>query len=181
MVFLPNDLNLLSVVLKTSVDYVYSIGVLHHTPDAAQGFRGLATCVGEGGFLSMYLYGKGNPILHKVNVFLRNRFFQGWPPKLVHLVCVLLAIPGQLFRIKFFGPWLSQCVTRFVFVSHDVHNMFDAYTAGFTSFHDRKEVEAWYRSVGFDCVVEERSNRTSLHCIGRRAATHMVHAQMKTA
>ena len=80
---------------------------------------------------------------------------------------MLVAIPCQLFKIKFFGPWMSDLVNRFVFVSSDVHNMFDAYTAGFTSFHGRGEVEQWYREAGFDCVVEEHLNRTSLYCIGR--------------
>jgi SAM-dependent methyltransferase len=181
VIFLRIDLNLLPEVLKAPVDYIYSIGVLHHTPDAAHAFRSLAECVSDGGFLSMYLYGKGNPVLEAVNVFLRNRVFQSWPPKLVYLFCVLLAIPGQLFRIKFFGPWLSDLVNRFVFVSQDVHNMFDAYTAGYTSFHDRKQIEAWYRGVGFDYVVEERSNRTSLHCIGHRVPARVAPVQMRTA
>jgi hypothetical protein len=65
---------------------------------------------------------------------------------------------------------MQDFISRFVFVSSDVHNMFDAYTAGYTSFHERKEVEQWYRNVGFDFVVEERVNRTSLFCIGRRVS-----------
>jgi SAM-dependent methyltransferase len=168
VLFLRIDLNCLAEVLKDPVDYVYSIGVLHHTPDAERAFYSLAKCVRGGGFLSLFLYGKGNRILHKVNSFLRNRFFQSWPPRLVYYACVLFAIPGQLFRIKFVGPWMSDLIGRFVFVSHDVHNMFDAYTAGYTSFHERHEVEQWYRNVGFDCAVEERINRTTLYCIGQR-------------
>ena len=58
-------------------------------------------------------------------------------------------------------------VNRVIFVSPDVHNMFDAYTAGYTSFHDRDEIEDWYRSHGFDCVVESQQNHTALYCIGR--------------
>src|SRR5436309_4875855 len=43
---------------------------------------GVFTTVSKnGGFLSLYLYGKGDPILYKVNSFLRNRFFQTWPHK----------------------------------------------------------------------------------------------------
>ena len=181
VVFLRIDLNLLPTVLKSPVDYVYSIGVLHHTPDAAQAFRNLASCVTEDGFLSVFIYGKGNSLLYRVNNFLRNRFFQPWPPRLVYWVCMLLAIPGQLFRIKFFGPWLSDFVNRFVFVSQDVHNMFDAYTAGYTSFHDRNEVEGWYRSAGFSYAVDERNNRTTLYCCGQRTASSAVQPAVKTA
>ena len=168
VLFLKMDLNSLPKILKKPIDYIYTIGVLHHTPNAERSFYNLAECLKQDGFLSVYLYGKGNPILFRVNNFLRNRFFQKWPHKFVYYLCVLIAIPSQVFRIKFLGPWMLDFIDRFIFISPDVHNMFDAYTAGYTSFHDRKEVEQWYHSAGFDCVVESQLNHTDLYCIGRR-------------
>jgi SAM-dependent methyltransferase len=168
VVFLKMNLSLLPKILKEPVDYIYSIGVLHHTPNAKESFDNLVRCVKKEGFMSLYLYGKGNSLLYRVNSFLRNRFFQAWPHKLVYYLAVLIAIPCQLFRVPFFGPWMLDFITRFVFISYDVHNMFDAYTAGYTSFHEKREVEEWYRSNGFDCVVESQLNHTSLYCIGRR-------------
>jgi SAM-dependent methyltransferase len=168
VVFIKMDVNLLPAVLRRPADYVYSIGVLHHTPDAHASFSSLARCVERDGFLSAFIYGKGNPVLLRVNTFLRNRFFRSWPRDLIYGLCVLVAIPGQIFRLRFVGPWISDFVTRFVFVSSDVHNMFDAYTAGWTSFHDKAEVERWYRENGMDCVVESQLNNTSLYCIGRK-------------
>jgi SAM-dependent methyltransferase len=167
VLFVRANLNLLPKILKIPVDYIYSIGVLHHTPSAKEAFNNLAKCVRPGGFISLYLYGKGNRLLYRVNNFLRNRFFQRWPHKLVYALCVLIAIPSQVFRIRFLGPWMLDLVSRVVFVSPDVHNMFDAYTAGYTSFHDSDEIEDWYRSHGFDCVVESQQNHTALYCIGR--------------
>ena len=84
VVMLKMDLNLLPRVLKEPVDYIYSIGVLHHTPDARKSFVNLSQCVKKGGFLSAFLYGKGNPILYRVNVYLRNRVFRKWPHRLVY-------------------------------------------------------------------------------------------------
>lgn len=168
VLFIKMNLNLLPKILKEPVDYIYSIGVLHHTPDAKESFYDLAQCVRQQGFFSLFLYGKGNPILYRVNDFLRNRFFQNWPHKLVYYLCVLIAIPCQIFRIKFFGPWMLDFIDRFIFVEPDVHNMFDAYTAGYTSFHEKSEVEEWYRTNGFDCVVESQLNHTSLFCLGRK-------------
>ena len=168
VVFLKVNLNLLPQILEKPVDYIYSIGVLHHTPDAKASFESLVKCVKRNGFISLYLYGKGNALLYRVNSLLRNRFFRRWPHKLVYCLVFLIAIPCQLFRIPFFGPWMLDFITRFVFISYDVHNMFDAYTAGYTSFHEKREVEEWYRSNGFDCVVESQLNHTSLYCIGRR-------------
>jgi SAM-dependent methyltransferase len=168
VLFIKANLNLLPRILKDAVDYIYSIGVLHHTPNAKESFDHLAQCVKSKGFISLYLYGKGNQLLYRVNNFLRNRFFQRWPHRLTYALCVLVAIPSQIFRIKFFGPWLLDLVSRAIFVSPDVHNMFDAYTAGYTSFHEKEEVERWYLAKGFDCVIESRSNHTALYCIGRK-------------
>jgi SAM-dependent methyltransferase len=171
VVFLKMDLNLVPKVLKQPADYIYSIGVLHHTPDARGAFYNLSKAVKDGGFLSMFLYGRGNTFLYRVNTYLRNQFFRNWPHQYVYYLCVLAAIPCQIFRIKFFGAWIDDFVNRFIYVGADVHNMFDAYTAGFTSFHEKDEVEQWYRNVNFDCVVEAHLNRTSLFCIGRKLAT----------
>ena len=168
VLFIRANLNLLPKILKEAVDYIYSIGVLHHTPNAKESFDNLAKCVKPKGFISVYLYGKGNQILYQVNSFLRNRFFQRWPHKLTYALCVVVAIPCQFFRVKFFGPWMLDFVNRLTFVSPDVHNMFDAYTAGYTSFHEKDEVEQWYRANGFECVVDSQSNHTALFCIGRK-------------
>ena len=100
VIFIKMNLNLLDRILKKPVDYVYSIGVLHHTPDAKGAFDHLANCLKPDGFLSVYLYGKGNPLLYRVNSYLRNQFFQNWPPKLVYYLMVFIAIPGQIFRLK---------------------------------------------------------------------------------
>jgi len=168
VVFIKIDLNRLHQVLRKPVDYVYSIGVLHHTPNARQSFENLGKCVKKGGFFSVFLYGKGNPVLYAVNSFLRNRFFQKWPHKCVYWLCFLIAIPCQIFRIKLLGSYMADVVQRIIFVSCNVHNMFDAYTAGWTSFHEKTEVEEWYQNIGFDCVVESQLNHTSLYCIGRK-------------
>jgi SAM-dependent methyltransferase len=39
-----------------SFDFVYSIGVLHHTPDTRAAFRQLAQCVAPGGEMSIWVY-----------------------------------------------------------------------------------------------------------------------------
>ena len=114
VVILKMNLNDLPKVLREPVDYIYSIGVLHHTPDAAGSFRNLAQCTSVNGFLSVFLYGKGNPILYKVNSYLRNKLFSKWPNKVVYWVCSVVAVPCQIFRVKLVGSWLSDLVNRVV-------------------------------------------------------------------
>jgi hypothetical protein len=79
-----------------------------------------------------------------------------------------MAIPCQIFKVKFLGYFLRDLVNRVIYLDNDVHNMFDAYTAGWTSFHEKEEVEQWYQKAGFDYIVESHLNRTSLYCIGRK-------------
>jgi SAM-dependent methyltransferase len=47
-------------------DFVYSIGVIHHLPDPAEGFRTLARYVRPGGTIAIWVYG------HENNGFVRN-------------------------------------------------------------------------------------------------------------
>jgi SAM-dependent methyltransferase len=142
VVFIKMDINSLPAILKTPVDYIYSIGVLHHTPDAEKAFYNLARRVKKDGFISMFLYGKGNPILYKTIIYLRNYLFQKLSHRAIYYLCVLVAIPCQIFRIKLFGPFILDLINRFIFISPNVHNMFDAYTAGWTSFHEKMKLNS---------------------------------------
>lgn len=53
-----------------SFDIVYSLGVLHHTPQASQAFRNLARLVKKGGILSVWVYGRAG----KYRDFITNPF-----------------------------------------------------------------------------------------------------------
>jgi SAM-dependent methyltransferase len=154
--------------LSLNLDVVYSIGVLHHTPSAETSFRGIARHCAPGGFLSAYLYGRGNPVLVSFNRILRNRVFSRLPQSLVGW---LLWVPALVFevlrRVPLLGAMLISLVNRVVYFGN-YHNMYDAYTAGHTSFHAPEEVERWYHENGFSCAISVRQSRTALYCVGQR-------------
>jgi len=52
-------------------DVVYSIGVLHHTPDAKGAFERIQPMVKPGGFFSIFMHGQGNRVLYATNRWLR--------------------------------------------------------------------------------------------------------------
>ena len=52
-------------------DIVYSIGVLHHTPDAKGAFERIQPLVKPGGFFSIFMHGQGNRALYATNRWLR--------------------------------------------------------------------------------------------------------------
>ena len=49
--------DLFKLPFKVKFDTVYSLGVLHHTPDTKKAFFSIANFVKEGGILSIWLYG----------------------------------------------------------------------------------------------------------------------------
>jgi len=132
-------------------DIVYSVGVLHHTPDAYGAFRAIQRVVKPGGFFSIFVHGQGNRVLYAM-----NRWLRGWTAKAPYKATwrfsqVLTAAGRVLERIPFAGPMLYMMGRQILFFSPDQHNNFDHYSAGFTSFHRRDEIRSWYG--GWDDVV----------------------------
>ena len=52
-------------------DLAYSVGVLHHTPDARGAFKAIQPLVKPGGFFSIFVHGQGNRALYATNRWLR--------------------------------------------------------------------------------------------------------------
>jgi SAM-dependent methyltransferase len=151
-----------------SFDVVYSIGVLHHTPSARKAFLSIANFCKVGGLVSLYVYGRGNPLLVTVNNILRNHFFSKIPSQLTATVVLPLAALVELLRrIPLLGTAILSIINRWFYIG-GFHNMYDAYTAGFTSFHSPEEVEDWYHTAGFSCHVDIRQYRTALYSSGQR-------------
>ena len=149
-------------------DIVYSIGVVHHTPSAEVSFERIARHCAPGGFLSVYVYGRGNPVLYLSNRILRNSIFSRLPQGLIGTVIRAPSLAFEIIRrVPVAGPLTIAMVNRFVYFG-SYHNMYDAYTAGFTSFHAPEEVESWYHKNGFSCAIAVRQNRTALYCIGQK-------------
>ena len=162
--------DLTQLPLIEGFDVVYSIGVLHHTPSAETSFKRLARHCVMGGFLSAYLYGRGNPVLYFSNRVLRNGLFSRMPQWLVGPSFQVPALAFEIIRrIPLFGATLISLLNRFIYFGN-YHNMYDAYTAGFTSFHSPEEVENWYHQSGFSCNIGVHQYRTALYCIGQKVA-----------
>jgi SAM-dependent methyltransferase len=132
-------------------DLAYSVGVLHHTPDAAGAFRSVARTVRAGGSFSIFVHARGNRMLYRSNMLLR-RFTAKASYKTTWRFSRALTALGQLLdRIPFAGPMTALMLRQIFYFSSDQHNNFDHYSAGFTSFHRREEVQEWYR--GWEEVI----------------------------
>jgi SAM-dependent methyltransferase len=127
-----------------SFDLVYSVGVLHHTPDAYGAFRAIQPLVRPGGFFSVFLHGQGNRVHHAVNRTLRAWTARASYKTTWRFSLVLTGMGKVLEKLPFVGPMLYLMGRQVLFFSPDQHNNFDHYSAGFTSFHRKEEIRGWY-------------------------------------
>jgi SAM-dependent methyltransferase len=131
-------------------DAAYSVGVLHHTPDAAGAFTSIAKAVRPGGPFSIFVHGRGNSVLYRSNLLLRRFTSRASYRATWRFSRALTSVSRLLEHIPYAGPMLLLMLRQIFYLSSDQHNNFDHYSAGFTSFHRREEVEQWYR--GWDDV-----------------------------
>ena len=125
-------------------DLAYSVGVLHHTPDAKGAFKAIQPLVKRGGMFSIFVHGQGNRTLYAT-----NRWLRAWTAKASYNTtwrfCQVLTAAGKVLeKIPLAGPMLYLMGRQVLFFSPDQHNNFDHFSAGFTSFHRKEEIRGWY-------------------------------------
>ncbi|MGQ0670856.1 MAG: methyltransferase domain-containing protein [Actinomycetota bacterium] len=139
-----------------SFDLVFSIGVLHHTPDTFQSLARIAALVRPGGTLAVWVYSRN----------LRWRFLGGdlirpltsrmRPESLFKL---LRWVVPRTRKIKQTIP-ASTAVLDFILPTSNHQDLewqildtFDWYSPRYQSKHTYDEVEEWFRRIGFVDVM----------------------------
>ena len=154
---LPNvwvvQADLLDLPLAEGVfDLVYSIGVLHHTPDPRRAFHEIARRVKPGGRLAVWLYRRNTPPQEWLNNGLRAVTTR-LPARILEPLCVGLGAVGSV-------PVLNRTLNKLAnFSSHSdwtlrVCDNFDWYAPRFQSHHSLYELKHWFAEEGFVDAVE---------------------------
>jgi SAM-dependent methyltransferase len=145
-------------------DFAFSVGVLHHLPDPAAGFRSLSTHVKNGGHLSAWVYGaENNEWITRFVDPLRERFSSRMdrrallhlskaPAALVYLATKLVYGPlnrsgggSRLARHLFYNDYLSA-ISQFGW--REQHTIvFDHLVAPTSHYIRREDFEAWWRDI----------------------------------
>lgn len=132
-------------------DVVYSVGVLHHTPNPKEYFMDLAKCVKQGGTLMIWMYGKGGLLNTLQKPALKFwRFVSKHLP--LNVVCGLCYLAVPLWYVyKVFPP----IILLFPFERHPrwenrVLNTFDAFTPTYVNTYTYVELFDWFREAGFN-------------------------------
>ncbi len=135
-------------------DFVYSIGVLHHTPDARHAFHEIAGRVKPGGRLAVWLYRRNTPLQESINNGLRTLTTR-LPTRVLEPLCAGLGAVGSI-------PLLNRSLNKVAnFSSHPdwtlrVCDNFDWYAPAYQSHHSLDELETWFTEEGFRDIVELR-------------------------
>jgi SAM-dependent methyltransferase len=164
-----------------SFDLIYSIGVLHHTPDTRRAFQGLPPLLRTGGGIAIWVYSlhayPRQGIEERRDRVLRSVTTR-MPSRLLYALC------RALCRVRVpFGPLWHLLLPGFVFHalpkthsydSYDwrVLDTFDWYSPRYQFKHSYPEVFAWFREAGLvniDLLDVEVAVR------GRKPLRHISH------
>ena len=142
-------------------DYVYSEGVLHHTPDTKKAFMSLSKLVKKGGRYWVWLYLKFKHInKNKLALYLYdylNNVVSRVPMKLQDFIlyCLLPVAMikqelGTTLGNKQKDTWREKLIL-----------LHDGFTPRYAHRHIPKEVEGWFEELGFENVTVSDTRETS--------------------
>jgi SAM-dependent methyltransferase len=139
-------------IAEGSFDLVYSIGVLHHTPDPRGAFHQIARRVKPGGRLAVWLYRRNTTPQEWLNTGLRAVTTR-LPSRVLEPLCAGLGTLGGI-------PLLNRTLNKLAnFSNHPdwtlrVCDNFDWYAPRYQSHHTPAELKRWFDEEGFTDVVE---------------------------
>lgn len=155
-------------------DLAYSIGVLHHLPDPARGFRAVVETVKPGGLVFAWVYGReNNGIIVAVIDPLRRHVFSRLPRPLlkwgISLPLAALLWPfvrAAKARASFpYSAYFRFLSERDFAFTHGV--VFDHLVAPTSHYVRRSEFESWFEQAGLTDVQISWRNRNSWRGLGR--------------
>jgi 2-polyprenyl-3-methyl-5-hydroxy-6-metoxy-1,4-benzoquinol methylase len=132
-----------------SFDIVYSIGVLHHTPDTHAAFRAIARLVKPGGHLAVWLYRRNTWPQEIINTAGRTLTTRMPRPALL-LMARAGAIAGSVPLLKHLNKVIN-------FSAHPrwetrVCDTFDWWAPRYQFHHTEQELVRWFQETGFESV-----------------------------
>ena len=171
--FLQADLNN-NPIKRESVDFAYSIGVLHHIPDTLKGIKNILTSVKPGGELAVWLYG---PSLH----FLPRDLYRYVgsridPEKLLKILKIYVPFALTTHRVPIFGKlfkWVLFPAPNYPHIPIPDHlrlewsilDAFDKYATKIEKHYSEEELHQMLLNVG---LVNIRKGKVYNSFIGQK-------------
>jgi len=136
-----------------SFDIIFSIGVLHHTPNTRKAFQSLYRLLKPGGIMAIWVY-SNEGIKAKLFNFItgiHRLYTTRMNHQLLYLLCYLSMPLYYLHRIPVLG-YLTMALfpcSMHPKAAWRVLDTFDWYSPKYQWKHSYKEVEGWFRELGF--------------------------------
>jgi SAM-dependent methyltransferase len=141
-----------------SFDLIYSLGVLHHTPNCEQAFSRLPRLLKPGGTIAVWLYSGYNRWYRMSDLY--RRVTHRLPSRALHALChvalPLYYVHKGLRRVPVVGAKASSLlycalpVSLHSSASMRVLDTFDWYSPDYQSKHTYEEVFRWFESAGLE-------------------------------
>jgi SAM-dependent methyltransferase len=133
---------------QESFDYIFCIGVLHHTPDTKRYFLKLVPLLKRGGTIAIWVYpNDGDYVVRKEWVQFVNKI----PPRMFYTWCRWF-VPWAQARLS--NRWVGALRRVFPFtndslgVENDILDTFDGFSPRYHHLHNPEEVERWFYEAG---------------------------------
>lgn len=134
--------DILNIPLREKIfDFVFSFGVIHHTPSSRAAFVRLAGLVASGGRIMIWVYPKEAIWWEVSQKFIRS-ITTRLPPRILYYLCFL---PVPLLGLKTYsGTNLSNSSW-----GECAQVVWDWYSPKYQFHHSRPEVQGWFEAAGF--------------------------------
>jgi SAM-dependent methyltransferase len=151
---------------RESFDLIYSMGVLHHTPDCKKAFLGLVPYLRPGGTIVIWVYNghvwEQGSVIETVNRFWRS-ITSRMPNRLLYALCVLEVPWYFVRRIPGMEQFLHLALPGLIYhaipptnkhrnISEHVLDTFDWYSPRYQSKHTYPEVFGWFEEAGLSGI-----------------------------
>jgi SAM-dependent methyltransferase len=164
-----------------SFDYIYSLGVLHHTPNCERAFKVLPKLLKPGGTIAIWLYSGYNKWYRFSDLY--RKVTHRLPRKSLRALCQV-AVPlyyvhSALRKVPVAGRPASAMLYQLLPVSlHPntemrVLDTFDWYSPSYQSKHTYEEVFRWFESCGLESlkVLYESVSVRGIRPVGEASLT----------
>lgn len=131
---------------RESVDFIYSGGVLHHTPSTKATFDLLVPALAPGGRIFIWLYHNVPGLPYALRMRARKEI-AALPGPVKHAV-VLGLLPQSLLRQRLRIATGRQSAETHLNAHEKLITMLDSFTCRYRWEHTPEEVAAWYREHG---------------------------------
>jgi len=137
-------------------DFVYSWGVLHHTPDPPRAFLSLVPLLKPGGKLMVFVYANYNKAYQATTEFYR-KLTTRLPQRLLLKLCYIAIPLYYVGKIPVLGPFITRILLPVSIKPPTprwrVGNTFDLYSPKYAFTYEHVEVHGWFAKAGFEDIT----------------------------